>query len=67
MFSSIAASLIFSTIGFFLLKSAKKKLNFTWILIAACLMFYPYFTEGIWDWVIGVVLCTAVYFTRDSY
>ncbi len=64
MIASLLPGLVFSTIGFFLLREGKRRLNFAWLTIAVTLMFYSYFTSGIWDWLIGGSLLLTAYLTR---
>lgn len=60
--SAIIASLLFSTIGFWLLKEAKKQGNLKLIPIGITLFAYTYFTpNAIYDWVIGIALCGLAY------
>jgi hypothetical protein len=65
-FSSIMASLIFSSIGLWLLKESRKRGNITLSLIAIAMMAYTYFTTKAWaDWGIGAALTYAAYYFWD--
>jgi hypothetical protein len=61
----IVCSLIFSVIGVWLFRKAKKETNFTLLFIAVALMFYSYFTKGpLADWGVGLGLCGLAYYFR---
>ncbi len=60
--SQIAASLLFSIIGFYVFRAGKKALNYPVIFSGVALMAYPMFTSGpLQDWGVGVVLCALAY------
>ncbi len=65
-FSSILASLIFSTIGFAIFRHGRKNQHSPLIIIGVIMMAYTYFTNQAWqDWVIGLILSTTAYFIKD--
>jgi hypothetical protein len=56
--SNIFASLVFSAIGFWMIREAKRQANFTIGIIGVVLMVYTYFTPEPWvDWAAGIGLC----------
>jgi len=56
---------IFSVIGFYLLKNAKKRANIKWVFIGLAMLIYCYFIYDPWAvWGIGLGLCGLAYFTR---
>lgn len=60
--SAIASSLLFSTIGIWLLRQVKPRSNLKLIPIALGLMAYSYFTSGpLLDWGVGFALCLVAY------
>jgi hypothetical protein len=60
--SSLFAGLLFSTIGIWLLREAKKRANLRLIPIAILLIGYSYFTpKPIYDWGVGILLCVIAY------
>jgi hypothetical protein len=63
--ATLVAGLIFSTIGFFVLREGKKRPNFSWIWLGVALMLYPLFVTGVWvHWGVGLALCGLAYFYR---
>lgn len=60
--SSVIAGLLFSSIGLWLLREAKKRSNLKLIPIAILLIAYSYFTPTpIYDWLVGIFLCGVAY------
>lgn len=61
--SSIAASLLFGIIGYWIFRAGKQRANLPITGIGIALMVYPYFTSGPWgDWGVGIALCGLAYF-----
>jgi len=61
--SSLAAMIIFSTIGFWLFKQGRQRLDFRLVCVGIVMMGYTYFTHGAWqDWGGGILLCGAAYY-----
>ena len=64
--SSIAASLLFGTIGLWILREAKRRGNLKLIPIGILLMAYTYFTANPYlDWGLGVTLCASAYYVWE--
>ncbi|MBC7419777.1 MAG: hypothetical protein H7328_03525 [Bdellovibrio sp.] len=60
--SSIIAGFIFSVIGFWMLREAKKKSDLRLVVIAILLIAYTYFTPNPYlDWGVGAALCGLAY------
>ncbi|MGZ3770735.1 MAG: hypothetical protein ACXVCP_06130 [Bdellovibrio sp.] len=56
--SSLIAGLIFSVVGFWLFKEARRRANLELVVISIVMMIYPMFTSGPWqDWGVGIGLC----------
>lgn len=63
--SSLFAGFLFGVIGFYLLRSAKRRGNLYWVPIGIGLMVYPYFVSSAWlNWGIGILLCGLAYLLR---
>jgi len=61
----IVGGIIFSTIGIYLLKAAKRRGNFIWMGIGFALIVYCYFVSNAWAvFGIGSGLCALAYLTR---
>ncbi len=61
--SAIASSLIFSTVGFYVLREGRKRPDFKLILTGIALMAFSYFTNGpLLDWGTGLILCAVAYY-----
>ena len=61
--SGLAAGLLFSVIGFWLLNEGKRRAKITLIIIGVVLVGYTYFTATpLTDWGIGIALCCAAYY-----
>ncbi len=64
--SSIAAGLLFGTIGLWLLREAKRRGNLKLIPLAILLMAYSYFTSNPYvDWGLGFALCALAYYVWE--
>jgi Na+/phosphate symporter len=62
-FSSVAASLIFSAVGWWLFREGKKRNHLQVVFIGMALMIYSYFTHGpLQDWGFGAALCGLAYY-----
>lgn len=60
--SSFMASLIFSSIGAWLVRDGKKSGNLRLALVGVAMFFYTYFTSNPWlDWGIGIALSALAY------
>lgn len=63
--SSILAGLLFSTLGWYVMKWGRKKANTWHIGLGFALLIYPYFVSGDYlPWVLGALLSAGVYVTR---
>ena len=64
--SKIVACVIFSSIGFIAFSYGRKLENYKALGLGLALMIYPYFlTNTFWLYVVGSLLCLALYFWRD--
>jgi hypothetical protein len=65
--SGLVSALLFGVIGMYLFKYGRQRSNLKLVLIAIGLMLYPYFTHGpVGDWGVGIALCAAAYYLKDS-
>lgn len=62
--SGLLAAIVFGTIGIFLVREGKRRLNFTVMCTGLVMLMYNLFTSSPWmDWVGGFALCgVAAYF-----
>lgn len=60
--SSLFAGFVFSVIGFWMLKEARKKADLRLVILSIFLIAYTYFTANPYlDWGIGCALCAGAY------
>jgi len=65
-FSGVMASLVFSTIGFWLFKQGRQRVQYSLVGVSIALMAYTYFTHGpLQDWGGGCLLCGLAYYLWD--
>ncbi|HQR60606.1 MAG TPA: hypothetical protein PLH03_04485 [Methylophilaceae bacterium] len=64
--AALFAIVMFGIVGFAAFRYGKKNGRLNPMLLGVGLMVYPYFISQIWLlYVIGCVLCAALYFLRD--
>ncbi len=64
--TELFALILFSSIGFAAFVYGKKSMRVGPMVLGVVLMIYPYFISELWQiYVLGCILCGALYFWRD--
>jgi len=64
--AALSAVILFSLIGMGVFMYGKKLLQMRTLALGVALMVYPYFVDATWLlWMIGALLCLAVYYFRE--
>lgn len=60
--SEIIAGLLFGTLGFWIFKKSREKMNVKLSVIGVSLFFWPYIPNNIWvNWLGGLALCALAW------